>query len=330
LFASIETRQERTDHAHVFALATALGAGGVLAAVAAVATAIDSVHRAAADSGPVVVAGLRFTHPTLNGAAGLLLALAALGGAVVAVALKASWRQRRAYRRFIDRMDTAHSLSGHPAVLVIDDPRPQAFCAGYLRPAVYVSQRTLDLLTDAELEAVLAHERHHLRVRDPLRFACGRILGHAVFFVPGLRMLCDRYADVAELEADDAAILASAGDKEPLASALLAFDASSDPNVAGISPERVDSLLGHRTSWRLPPWLMTASLGSLSGLSALIWRASAVASAHATFNLPILSSQPCLAMLTLVPLVGCFLLILRRRQAGTRETGRTWRVAVRH
>jgi hypothetical protein len=60
---------------------------------------------------------------------------------------------------------------------------------------------------------------------------------------------------------------------------------------------------------------MTASLGSLSGLSALIWQASSVASAHASFNLPILSSQPCLAVLTMLPLLGCLgILVLRRAQ----------------
>ena len=63
--------------------------------------------------------------------------------------------------------------------------------------AVYVSQRTVELLTEAELEAVLAHEHHHRRVRDPLRVAGGRILSEALFFVPVLRKLCERYAELA-------------------------------------------------------------------------------------------------------------------------------------
>lgn len=87
-------------HRHVFGLALALGASGVLAAVAAVATAIDSVHHAAAGTRQGVIAGLYFTHPTLNGAEGLLLSLAALGAAVIAIAVRASWHQRQAYRRF--------------------------------------------------------------------------------------------------------------------------------------------------------------------------------------------------------------------------------------
>jgi Zn-dependent protease with chaperone function len=194
LLARTDTSQERPDHRHVFGLALTLGAGGLLAAVAAVATAIDSVHHAVGGYRHVAIAGVHFTYPTLNAAEVLLLVLATLGAAVVAIAVKASWRQRQAYRCFIGRMGIVGSLDKHPSVRVIEDPRPQAFCAGYLRPAVYISRRTLDLLADDELKAVLAHERYHLRVRDPLRFACGRVLGEALFFVPVLRSLSQRYS----------------------------------------------------------------------------------------------------------------------------------------
>jgi hypothetical protein len=33
----------------------------------------------------------------------------------------------------------------------------------------------------------------------------------------------------------------------------------------------------------------------------VVWRASAAASAHATFNLPVLSAQPCMLVLALLP-----------------------------
>ncbi len=59
-----------------------------------------------------------------------------------------------------------------------------------------------------------------------------------------MQPLCDRYADVVELSADRAAVRASAGREAPLASALLAFDENAPPGASGISPERVDSLLG--------------------------------------------------------------------------------------
>jgi Zn-dependent protease with chaperone function len=293
----------RLSHRHVFtlALALALGIGGLLLATAAVTTAIASVHHGSTDSRPVLVAGLHFTYPNLNFAAALLLALATTGATSIILGIRASWRQLRAYRSLVDRIGVVEPLDKDPRVSVITDPLPQAFCAGYLHPRVYVSRRTVDLLTNAELDAVLAHEHHHRRVRDPLRLASARILSQALFFVPVLRSLSERYAELAEVSADHAAVRANAGEVAPLASALLAFDQSGPPGVAGISPERVDALLGEPIGWRLPLLLLAASLGLLSGMSTLVWLVSGAASAHATFSLPIVSSQPCvMVLLTIV------------------------------
>ena len=133
--------------------------------------------------------------------------------------------------------------------------------------------------------------------------------------MPVLRSLCERYAELAELSADRAAIRASAGKPAPLASALLVFDASGPPGASGISSQRVDSLLGNAARWRPPWWRISASFGSLLTLALLVWRTSEVASAHATFNLPFLSSMPCVAMLLLVTLLGCLVIARRRTRA---------------
>lgn len=298
----------------VVRFAALLGACGVLASAAAVGAAIGSVHRSTTAAPHLELIGLRFSYPSLNPAEWLLVAVALLGAAAALVAARACWRQRVAYREFLDRLEVVGRLEGDPSVRVIADPRPQAFCAGYLRPTVYISRRALELLNKAELKAVLAHEHHHRRVRDPLRFACGRILAQALFFVPVLRSLYERYADLAELSADHAAIIASAGRQAPLASALLVFDASAPPGVSGISSQRVDSLLGNPVRWQPPWWLMSASIVSLLSLALLIWRTSEVASAHATLNLPFLTSTPCLVMSLLLPALGC--LAIARRRAG--------------
>jgi Zn-dependent protease with chaperone function len=284
-----------------------------------VGTAIGSVHHVPVATHHLDVLGIPFSYPELNASEWLLLGLAALGAVAATVAVRVSWRQRAVYRDFLDRLEIVGRLDGHPAVKVIADPRPQAFCAGYLRPTVYVSQRALELLSDSELTAVVAHEHHHRLVRDPMRFACGRILGRALFFVPVLRSLWARYADLAELNADRAAVRASGGDRAPLASALLAFDASAPPGASGISSERVDSLMGLRVRWR-PPLLSTvASIAGLVSTGLLIWRTSEVASAHATFSLPFVSSTPCLAISMLLPLLGCAM--IARRRAGRHRYG---------
>ncbi len=306
----------------MFALSLVLSAFGLTAAAAAIVTAIASVHHSQMGIHQVLLGGLHFTYPSLNGAGALLLAVGALGAAALALTIHASWRQVRRYRKFLAEIGPAEPLDQDPSVNVIVDPHPQAFCAGYLRPAVYVSERTVELLTEPELGAVLAHEHHHRRVRDPLRFAAVRILSHALFFVPVLRPLCERYADVAELSADRAAVSAGEGQKGHLASALLAFDDSGPPDVAGVSPERVDSLLGEPPSWRLPVRLLVGSLGILSTLVVLVWALSGVASAHASFNVPLLSSKPCVVMTGLLPFAGCIRLAARRARRALRRPER--------
>ena len=97
------------------------------------------------------------------------------------------------------------TLADDPAVRVIELAAPMAFCAGWLRPRVYVSTGGLSRLSPDELAAVLAHEHHHKALRDPLRLAVGAVLSQALFFLPVLRPLHERYGDVAELRADAAA-----------------------------------------------------------------------------------------------------------------------------
>jgi hypothetical protein len=303
----------RNHHRLVFLLQLALGVSGLIAAGAAVARAAESVHHDARRAHDVVVAGARFTYPAVNVAAALLLLLAALGLTVIITAVIAASRQLRADRNFLARLPVLGTLPGDPYVSVIADENPQAFCAGYLRPRIYISAGATKLLAPEELRAVLLHEQHHRKAHDPLRFACARVLNQALFFLPALSPLSERYVELAELRADDAAVRAAAGERAPLAAALLAFDERAPAGSAGISPERVDSLLGARMQKRLPVALIVASVVALAVTIVVVWRASAVASADATFNLPLLSSQPCMLVLALVPALACLSGIAGRR-----------------
>lgn len=47
---------------------------------------------------------------------------------------------------------------------------------------------------------------------------------------------------------------------------------------------------------------MGLGLATLASLALVVWRAGQAASATVTFDLPVLSSQPCVLMLALVPL----------------------------
>jgi hypothetical protein len=202
-------------------------------------------------------------------------------------------------------------LDKDPRVTVIADPLPQPFCAGYLHPRVYVSRRTVEL-TKAELDAVLAHEHHHRRVRDPLRLACARILSQALFFVPVLRSLSERYAESAELSE-----ITPRSERTPAKS--LRWLRRCSPSIGAGHPGLRGSPLsvwtrywGSRSTggYRRGFWPRRSDF--LSGMSTLIWLVSGAASAHATFKLPILSSQPCVIVLMTIVLFVVGVCILGR------------------
>lgn len=299
-----------------YRLQLALGGAGLAASVLVLAAGVRAVHVQPADAHRTDVAGLAFTYPTVNAAAAVLMALALLGAVVLLVTIFAAVRQVRAHRRLVRALPVTGALPGHPSVLVIAAEAPMAFCAGWLRPRVYVSTAVLDRLSDTELVAVLAHEQHHGVLRDPLRLAVGRVLCTALFFLPILRPLHDSYADEAEITADAAALAASDGASGPLASAMLALAATPAGGVVGISPERVDVLLGHAPpSWRTPRLLLVTALATIAAVVALVWRASGTAHVQATLNLPIASSQPCVLVLALVPVLVCLAAVVVRRPA---------------
>jgi Zn-dependent protease with chaperone function len=155
----------------------------------------------------------------------------------------------------------------------IETSERAAFCAGYLRPRVYLSRGILEELDHDELRAVVAHERHHLGRRDPLRRLVARALAEGLFFLPILGRTSRRYVDLGELAADQAAVTAL-DDRRPLARALLKLS-EHDPMphaVAGIDPARVDYLLGDTEAnrWRLPRTAAGRSALAVGGLGGLL------------------------------------------------------------
>jgi len=309
------------DSSRVYRLQLALGAAGLAASALVLAAAVSAVHIEPEAAHRLDVAGLALTYPAINAAAVLLLGLAALGAAVLVVTVRAAWRQLRAHRRLVRTLPVIGPVPGHPTVALIDVAAPLAFCAGWLRPRVYVSTEVLARLSESELRAVLAHEQHHEALRDPLRLAVSGVLCQALFFLPVVRLLHDRYADVAELTADAAALDAMDGAAAPLAAAMLAVATTGADEVVGISPARVDSLLGQPRAWRPPRLLLIAALATLGALVALAWRADGHASLHTSLNLPVVSSQPCVLVLALVPIVACLSGTLARRPAPTTAAG---------
>lgn len=282
-----------------------LGAGlaltGLLLTVGVLAAALATLSIRPTPAHRVDVLGQQVALPAANVQAIVLLSLATLGIAVVLAGARGAMALLVAQRRLQRALPVAGPLAGHDHVWAVHGERPHAFCAGLLRPAVYVSTGAVRRLSGDQLAAVLAHEQLHRLRRDPLRIASARVLGEALFFVPLLRGLTRRYCMLAELAADDHAVAALGGDRSALAAALLAFEAN------GIAPERVDHMSGLTPDWRLPVALTALSLCGAAALALLVWQLVRHAILQTTLALPVLSAQPCVVILALVPLAGAAL-----------------------
>ncbi len=301
--ASAERSLTRAPARWLYPLTVGVAALGLFATGQALVSGYRSIRVGPTAGHHVVVLGLQLTYPRINVAGGLILLLACAGVVVIVRACTAALRLIRTQRRFLGELAVRGLVPGQDAVIVFDHLRAQAFCAGYWRPRVYVSTATVDALLPAELQAVIAHEKEHRQHRDPLRIASARVLSHALFFLPVLGRLVERYAELAELRADAAAVRASDGDRAPLASALLAFGLTTHPGL-GIAPDRIDHLLGQQIASRTPrAWLLLAALTlALIGAATIVIGQSA--STGLTLNLPLLSHQPCILVLAALPLVA--------------------------
>lgn len=182
--------------------------------------------------------------------------------------------------RRLQRLLDQHNLSSDE-VVYLNFESLHVFCLGFFRPRIWLTSGLVELLSDEELSAVLAHEKHHTRQRDPLRLLVSRALQSAFFFLPFVTDL----AKVAELQqevAADQAAIAKLGDDLPLLCALqklLQQNAANTPlQRAAYSPfnvtqARLERLLDAKSMSGLPidysRWVLSLSMAFM--LSAPIW-----------------------------------------------------------
>jgi beta-lactamase regulating signal transducer with metallopeptidase domain len=279
-----------------------LGALGLASAIFVLARLLESWRVTPhAASHQILILGQRLSYPAANIDAVVIVLLAVLGSVVTARALTGALREVQASRRFQRVLARSEPRPLHGALLIAN-PQPRAFCAGLLRPRVYVSTGAVAILDEAALSAVVAHERHHARRRDPLRLATGRVLARALFFLPELADLLERQQALAELSADESAINVEPANRSALARAMLSFsDIPGSSSSGGIDPARVDYLLGDPPSWRFPGLVCLAAASVLVLLVAIAVLAGRVATGSATLALPFLSHQPCIVVLAAIP-----------------------------
>ena len=169
-----------------------------------------------------------------------VFALTVLVGArlvIAVVRLAIANRRRRAHHRMVvDLVGVGHDAAlAQPCartrdLRVLDVAQPLAYCLPGVRSRVVVSEGALTALTDAEVTAILSHERAHLRARHDLVLEAFTAV-HAAF--PRLVRSANALRAVqllVELLADDAAVRATG--RTPLARALVACAAGRAPSGA--------------------------------------------------------------------------------------------------
>lgn len=284
-----------------FLLSIALASLAVTAVTSALWVSLTSLRWDSPEVASLVAACRDLAAPATAPLSVTVLALAAGALFVLGLGARSAIRQLSRTRRYVRRLEVLDPAAfGFRRTVLFADPSPRAFTAGLFRPRIYVSTGAVSALTGAQLQAVLAHERHHVRRLDPLRVFMLSSLGDAFFFLTGIRRLAERDAALAEVAADAAAVRMSGGDRGPLAAALLAFEGAPASGVVGISPERVDSLLGERLPWRLPMRSSAWALAALGGVSVLT---VAAADAAQPASVPMLLMQTCMPVMTLGLLV---------------------------
>jgi hypothetical protein len=195
----------------------ALGLAGGLAAVGSL-VAVGVTNEGTGVAGGVLVAARRLADGELSSHQPPLVALIQITCLAAGITLLAVlwWvlvtafagvvQARRRQRELLALL--AHGDPKAPGALVVDHPAAAAYCLPGIRSKIVVSAGTLNLLAPAELAAVLAHERAHVRARHDLVLIPFTSLRRAF---PRSRVIAQAYRTVAllvEMMADDHALRA--------------------------------------------------------------------------------------------------------------------------
>ncbi len=198
---------------------------------------VSAVLAGMAFADPDSVSPQAFTHPFLSCAGAVSSAFrtpegaAVVGGGLllsIVVAVRTIWfltagltSAARRRRQHGVRLALVARHDDRIGALVVDHPVPQAYCLPGRRSAIVVTSAAVNSLPRPELDAVLAHERAHVRARHHLVVVAAHGLGKAFFFIPLFRSAAAAVPGLVEMAADDSA--ARETDHRRVAAAMLSL-----------------------------------------------------------------------------------------------------------
>lgn len=194
----------------------------------------------------------------------------------VVVAVRTTWQQfvgAHAYARVLGvhvvrpptRLAACIESVSLSRVTCVASEVPIAVTVGVWRPRVLVTDALVGLLSDAELEAVLVHEKVHVLRRHPAVYGLARVAARATFVLPVVRAVATRVVLESELEADAAAVHDRG--RRSLVGALAKLSATRqlpDPvavgSIQGMLDDRVQALAGVQPDRTLPRALLAPTI----------------------------------------------------------------------
>jgi hypothetical protein len=204
-------------------------AGAVAAAVGMVAL-VSTGRQGLVHRGAEWLANCWHHHDGANGPAAYVLNAVLLGGFLAATGAavmryRRTVTQRRRHREALQFI--VRSCGGLADVCVLDHPVPIVYCVPSRRRPIVVTSGALERLEGTQLQAVLAHERAHLRHRHHLLLAVVDALAAALFWLPTFRAARDSLPILLEMAADD--IAARSWGRQAVAAALRKLAISPSP-----------------------------------------------------------------------------------------------------
>jgi Zn-dependent protease with chaperone function len=199
----------------------------------------------------------RPAHDPVRGDHWAALTLACVLAAELLGVLALSWvRTARARRRHRDLLELVVRPSAEvPDARLLEHPAPVAFCIPGARPLLVLSSGMVAELDEAQLAAVVEHERAHLRERHHLLLLPFVAWEAALPVLPAAARAHRAVRALVEMRADDVALRALSGPsaRRTLARAIVAAAGSAGSEVPSSALAVTGSVLGDRVVRLLEP-----------------------------------------------------------------------------
>lgn len=141
-------------------------------------------------------------------------------------AVMSAVRSHRDRRRHVAALAMVADGPGTAGVTVVDHDVPLAYCLPGRNQRIVVTRGATEVLSEQQLEGVLAHEQAHLRARHHLALTAATVLARTFAGVKVFDVAREQIAELAEMHADDAIAV----DRRPdLATALLRLAGAATP-----------------------------------------------------------------------------------------------------